>query len=114
LGRPIVSSTLRFLGSDQVFPNDGHDTVNPIPHLSHVLERGPMGRWLLLPGLFGDIEQAAGLSPEQKFEWCESRGGLGDFSDSEEDVRQHLVPIPAVVRSHATEHLLQRLIESLH
>ncbi len=76
-----------------------------------MLDRGPMGGWLLLPGLFGDIEQAAGLSPEQKFKWSKPGGGLGDFPDAEQDLRQHLVPIPTVVRSHTAEHLLQRLIE---
>lgn len=89
LGCPVVSSTLSFLGGRQVLPDAGHDAVNPLPHLPHVLDCGSMGGRLLLPGLSGDIEQATGLPPKQELEWCESSGGLGDFPDAKEDVRQH-------------------------
>ncbi len=62
----------------------------------------------------GDIEEAAGLLAEEEFEWGETRGGLGNLPDAEQDVGQHSVPVAFVVSSHPTEHLLQRLVKSFH
>ncbi len=114
LGRPVVVTLLGFLGFDQMFPYERHDPFNPLPHVPDVLDRRPMGGWLLLPGLFGDIEEAAGLPAEEEFEWGETRGGLGNLPDAEQDVGQHSVPVAFVVSSHPTEHLLQRLVKSFH
>ncbi len=72
-----------------------------------------MGCRLLYPGFLCDVEQAARLTPKQELKGGEPGRSLGNFPDAKENVRQHLIPVPLVVSSHPTEHLLQRLIKSL-
>lgn len=56
LGRPVVVPLLGLLGLGKMFPDEGHDPVDPLPHLPDVLHRGSVGRRLLLPSFPGDVE----------------------------------------------------------
>ncbi len=72
-----------------------------------------MGCRLLLPCLSRYIQESPRLAAEQELEGRETGRGLGYFPDAKEHIRQHPVPIAFVFGGHATEHLLEGLVEPL-
>lgn len=111
LSRPIVVALLGLLRSTEVFPDQGHHSVDPLPPQTDMLDRLPVASWLLLPRLSCHIQEAPGLPPEQELKGGEAHGSLRDLLDAEEDVGQHLVPITSVFSCHTSQHLFEGLIK---
>jgi hypothetical protein len=66
-----------------------------------VLDESSLGAGLLVfPGFFGHIQQTTGLSSEKELKRGEAGGSLRNLPYTEEDVREHLIPVPPVLGCH--------------
>ncbi len=111
LGRPVVEALLGALGCNEVFSDEGHDSINSFPHPPYVLDEAAVWGWLILPGFPGDIQKAPGLSSKQQFKGREPCGSLWYLADSKEHVRDHKVPVAPIFGHHPPQHLFKRLVK---
>ena len=86
------------------------DLLHPGLNPGLMLYEGPVVKWLLLPCLLGQIQEAPGSPPLQQLKGRKAGGALGYLSDGKEHVQEEL----GIVHDGLPEHLLQGLVEALN